>query len=89
MNVELLDDMSTDCFINILRTFIALHGPVRQMRCDQGTNVIGAANDLTKALSEMNNNHHKDFLLKHEYDFIFNTPAQVTWVAHAMGHKNL
>lgn len=35
---EMLNDMSTDAFINSLRCFIALRGTVGQIRCGQGTN---------------------------------------------------
>ncbi len=42
VHVEMLDDLSTDAFINVLRTFIAIRGPVRQLRSDQGTNFVGA-----------------------------------------------
>lgn len=42
VHVEMLDDLSTDAFINALRAFIAIRGPVRQLRSDQGTNFVGA-----------------------------------------------
>lgn len=41
VHIEMLDDLSTDAFINALRAFIAIRGSVRQMRCDQGTNFVG------------------------------------------------
>ena len=42
VHIEVLDDMSTDSLINGLRCFIALRGNVRMIRCDQGTNFVGA-----------------------------------------------
>ena len=33
---------STDSFIKCLRRIIAMRGPIRQLRCDQGTNFVGA-----------------------------------------------
>lgn len=41
-HIEMLDDLTTDAFINALRGFIAIRGNVRQLRCDQGTNFVGA-----------------------------------------------
>lgn len=41
-HIEMLDDLSTDAFINALRSFIAVHRTVRQILCDQGTNFFGA-----------------------------------------------
>ncbi|KAK0139213.1 hypothetical protein N1851_024140 [Merluccius polli] len=47
--------MTTDAFMNALRTFIAIRGPVRQLRCDQGTNFMGARrvfSDLIKGMDQ-------------------------------------
>lgn len=42
VHIETLDDLKTDAFINALRMFVAIRGPVRQLRCDRGTNFMGA-----------------------------------------------
>ncbi|KAI2666778.1 hypothetical protein H4Q32_026472 [Labeo rohita] len=42
VHIELLDDLSTDTFLNSLCAFIALRGNVRQLQSDQGTNFVGA-----------------------------------------------
>ncbi len=42
VHIELLDDLSTDAFLNSLRAFIALCGNVCQLQSDQGTNFVGA-----------------------------------------------
>lgn len=39
-HIEMIDDLTTDSFINALRAFIAIRGNVRQLRCDQGTNFV-------------------------------------------------
>lgn len=52
-SVEMLDDMSTDAFINGLRCFIAVRGAVCQIRCDHGSNFIGAINELSEALKQV------------------------------------
>lgn len=38
---------------NGLRSFVALRGAVRQIKCDQGTSFVGAKNELKKALKEI------------------------------------
>lgn len=64
-------------FINALRRFMNCRGTVRQLRCDQGTNFIGARNELKKALSEMNQDHVQEYLLRNKCEWIpskFNAP---------------
>ncbi|XP_062571281.1 uncharacterized protein LOC134233331 [Saccostrea cucullata] len=46
VHIEVIEDMSSSCFINALRRFIALRGPVKLFRSDRGTNFIGAVDDL-------------------------------------------
>ena len=46
IHIEMLDDMTTDAFINGFRCFIALRGEVRQIRSDQGSNFVGAKNEF-------------------------------------------
>jgi len=48
VHIELLEDMTSDCFINSLRNFIAIRGSVSTIRCDQCINFVGALNDLVK-----------------------------------------
>lgn len=48
---ELHEDMSTDTFINAIRCFISLRVAVCQLRCDQGTNFVGAKNEFKEALN--------------------------------------
>ena len=46
VHIEVIEDMSSSCFINALRRFIALRGPVKLFRSDKGTNFVGAVDDL-------------------------------------------
>lgn len=50
VHMEMLEDLSTDSFINALRCFISIRGAVRQLRCDQGSNFVGARNEFREAL---------------------------------------
>lgn len=72
IHIEMLNDMSTDAFINGLRCFVALRGAVRQIKCDQGTNYIGAKNELKNALKEIDANRLTVFLAEKQCDFVLN-----------------
>ena len=75
VHLECLDDMSTDSFINGLRCFIALRGPVRTIFCDRGSNFVGAATELKLALQEVKEERVRSFLADHQCDFVFNAPS--------------
>ena len=42
IHIETANSLETDSFLNALRRFIARRGPVREIRSDQGTNLVGA-----------------------------------------------
>ena len=50
VHIEVLRDMSADSFMNAFRCLIAVRGAVRSIYCDQGTNFIGAKNELDRNL---------------------------------------
>ena len=64
VHIEVADSLETDSFINALRRFICRWGSVREIRCDRGTNFIGAEPDLKKAIEEMDDQEIKEELLK-------------------------
>ncbi len=74
VHVEMLNDMTTDSFINALRCFIAVRGTVRQLRYDQGSNFVGAKNELKAALKEMNTERVTAFLSEKQCKFVMNAP---------------
>ncbi len=51
VHMEMLEDLSTDTFINALRCFISLRGAVRQLHCNHGTNFVRAKNEFREALN--------------------------------------
>ncbi|XP_013763524.1 uncharacterized protein LOC106456023, partial [Pundamilia nyererei] len=53
IHIEMLEDLPTDSFIIVLRCFIAICGAVRQIKSDQGSNFLGANNELQEALAEL------------------------------------
>jgi hypothetical protein len=75
VHIEVLDDMSTDSFLNGLRCLIAIRGKVRLIRCDQGSNFIGAKHELKQAMKEMDPDKIKTAMLEQDCDFVMNTPS--------------
>ncbi len=74
VHIEILEDMSTDAFINGLRCFIAIRGAVRQIKFDQGSNFVGAKNEFREALKEVDADRLAVFLAEKQCDFSMNAP---------------
>ncbi|XP_063740237.1 uncharacterized protein LOC134864868 [Eleginops maclovinus] len=74
IHIEMLEDLSTDAFLNALRCFIALRGAVRQIRSDQGTNFLGAKNELKKGLKDLDKERIATYLARKQCDFLMNVP---------------
>lgn len=72
--LEMLEDLTTDAFLNALRCFIALRGAVRQIRSDQGTNVVRGKNQLEKGMTELDEDRVARFLVEKQCDFVMNVP---------------
>ena len=71
IHIEMLDDLTTNAFIKSLRSFIAIRGNVRQIKCDQGSNFIGTRHKFVDALKEMDQTRLKEL----GCEFIMNTPS--------------
>lgn len=68
VHLDTAASLTTDSFIGAYRRFIGRRGPVRQLRSDQGTNFVGASNELKAALSEMNQDTLKKEMAKTSCD---------------------
>ena len=66
VHIKVLDDMTTDPFLNALRCFIAMRGPVHQLRSEQGSNFVGTRNELANLLANLRD-HDCEFLLNPPY----------------------
>lgn len=77
----MLEDLSTDSFINALWCFISLRGVVCKLYCDQGRNFIEARNELKEALKQCDNQALQTFLAEKQCEFVFNSPS----ASHAGG----
>ena len=75
IHIECLDDMTSNAFINGLRCVIAIRGPIRTIKCDQGSNFRGAAHELKVAMAEnLEEDVIKRYLLSQTCEFAFNSP---------------
>ena len=70
IHIEIATALSTDSFMNVLRRFLSIHGLIRLLRSDCGTNFVGAISEQKQALSEIDQDHIKNFLLSKGCDFI-------------------
>ena len=78
VHIEITNSMETDSFTLALRRFIARHGNVRSITSDNGSNFVGADNELKKAFSEMNHQQIQHFLANTGADWLIwsrNVPA--------------
>lgn len=48
IHIELVDDLSTDAFINALCGFISTRGMISALYCDHGTSFVSAKNELKR-----------------------------------------
>ena len=53
IHLEIANSLDTSSFINALRPFLSVRGPIRQLRSDQGTNFVGAARELAEAIKNL------------------------------------
>ena len=79
VHIEHLDDMTTDAFINALRCFTAIRGPVQQLRSDQGSNFVGARNELANATKELDKDRIQTYLTTNRCEFVTNVPCSSHW----------
>ena len=68
VHLEVTYDMSTDSFISALRRFICRRGCVRSIRCDNGTNFVGARNELQKEMEAFDKEKIERFLSERSCD---------------------
>ena len=72
--LSVIEEMTASSFINALRRFMALRGPVKCLYSDCGTNFIGAHNVLNAALKEMDKTLVNRYLTDNGLAWNFNVP---------------
>ncbi|CAC5383578.1 unnamed protein product [Mytilus coruscus] len=70
VHIETANSLDTSLFINALRRFIAIRGPVRHLRSDRGSNFVGAERELREAYSQMDDKSIRQFLSNEGCDFV-------------------
>ena len=60
-HLQLVDDLSTDHFIMALKRFIARRGRPQNIYSDNGTNFVGANNELQQCIRQLNEKRIQDF----------------------------
>lgn len=74
VHLEAIEELSTASFINALRRFIAIRGPVIQFRSDRGTNFIGAVHKLNIPSELVENPASERYLEEIKIKWVFNPP---------------
>ena len=77
VHLEMAYSLSTDAFIQVLRKFISIRGPVQLLRCDNGTNFVGANRELANSINCIKSPELKRFALRNgcELEFRMNPPS--------------
>ena len=71
IHIEMACTLSTDSFIQCLRKFMAIRGPIRLLRCDNGTNFVGANYELAQSIKAMRSERLRKFVLENNCDIQF------------------
>ena len=76
VHIEVACSLSTDSFICAFRRFLARRGPVKVIRSDQGTNLVGAKREMKKELKYLTERNLQlgEEMLKHNVQWILNPP---------------
>ena len=70
VHIEVMSQMNADSLILALRRFIDRRGQVSSIRTDNGTNFVGAENELKRCLEEMDQDKIREYLLAKGCDWI-------------------
>ncbi|MGH0125412.1 UNVERIFIED_CONTAM: hypothetical protein FKN15_068962 [Acipenser sinensis] len=73
VHIEVIESLDTSSFVNALRRFISVRGPVKQIRSDRGTNFIGACKEL-KIPSNIDSACVERYLSEQGCTWVFNPP---------------
>ena len=75
--------------INAIRRFISRRGSVKEITSDNGTNLVGANNEMLKAVKELGEQDIHNFAVNHGIKWKFNTPrCFASWWCLGAPNKN-
>ena len=75
IHLEVAADLTTDSFMNALSRFLARRGQVKKIRCDRGSNFVGAKNILEDNWKQLNTDKIRKDLVGKGIDWEFNPPG--------------
>ena len=75
VHLELVTDMTTDCFVNALRRFVARRKGVSHLYSDNGSNFVGAERVLKEDLKKVNQVQVGEGMRKLGIEWSFNPPS--------------
>jgi hypothetical protein len=73
-DIEVIDETSSSSFLNALRRFPSLPGPVKTIRSDRGYNFIWTAGGMQVNAVKVEEGPVQQFLLRSYVTWIFNAP---------------
>jgi len=74
VHIELVGDLTSDKFILALRRFISRRGHVKIIMSDNGTNFVGAKNEIDECLKVIDKKVIYDFATTNKIEWRFNPP---------------
>lgn len=74
IHIEVLETMDASSFLCALRRFFAIRGPASLLRCDRGSNFVGAKSEIDGALAEMDKESVANYLSRQNCEWVFNPP---------------
>lgn len=78
VHIEVTESLDTSSFINALRRFISIRGPVKHIRSDRGTNFVGACKELN-ITSNLDTERVERYLSEQGCTWTFNPHTLLTW----------
>jgi hypothetical protein len=75
IHLEIARTLDTNSFIMALRRFISRRGQVKEIRSDNGTNLVGGEKELRLVIKDWNQEQIHNFLVQKEIKWIFNPPT--------------
>lgn len=74
VHIEVVEEMTSSSFINALRRFIAIRGPVNEFRSDRGTNFVAASKELKCEIIDVEDPVMKQYIDSQNIVWRFNPP---------------
>lgn len=90
VHLEVVSDLSTNSFILSLRRFISRRGKPKTIYCDNGTNFVGASNELQRMLKS-DQKPVNEFACDNGIDFTFSPytpPISVAYGKRELKQRN-